>query len=208
MTFQQLRNQAINYPIFKLDDIFKWFPQAKRQTLLNQISAWIKKGDLEEIRRGIYKIGEYQIKDCFILADFIYSPAYISLESALNYYSIIPEVPFEITCVSLNKTKTFKTNCCGVFSYSHLKSSLFFGFNIIEIEKSYVYKIALPEKALFDYLYLKARKIENPEGFIKEMRLSLPKEFNWQAFEKWSKLVIANNKNFHILVKLLLKHYA
>lgn len=207
MTFNQLKQKAALYPIFKLEDIFKWFPQSKRQTVLNQIYFWTKKGYLEKIRRGVYKITDYQIKDCFILANFIYSPSYISLETALNYHGIIPDIPFEVTSVTVNKTKVFHTENYGIFSYHHLKPDLFFGFDVIRGEKSYIYNMATPEKALFDYLYLRAKKIDSVEGFIEELRLSLPKEFNWLKFQKWSKLVSQKNKIFHQLTRLLANKY-
>jgi len=208
MTIDQLKQKASSYPIFKLEDIFKWFPQSKRQTILNQINFWIKRGYLEKIRRGIYKMANYQIKDSFILANFIYSPSYISLETALNYHGIIPDIPFEVTSVTINKTKVFKIKNYGVFSFHHLKSNLFFGFEIIRSEKNYIYNMAFPEKALFDYLYLRAKKIDSTEGFIDELRLSLPKKFNWAKFQKWSKLVSMRNKNFHHFSQLLINKYA
>lgn len=208
MTFNELKDRIKNYPLFKLEDVFKWFPKAERQTTLNQLNFWSKKGYLQNIIRGIYKLSDFELKDPFLLANFIYDPAYISLETALNYYSIIPDIPFATTSVTINKTKKFKTKSYGVFYYSHLKPDLFFGFKSILMEKKYSYNIALPEKALFDYLYLKAKKIESLEGFIEELRLSLPEKFNWQGFKNWTKLVPKKNKTFHKLVEILIKKYA
>ncbi|MGC9031585.1 MAG: type IV toxin-antitoxin system AbiEi family antitoxin domain-containing protein [Minisyncoccia bacterium] len=208
MTFNELKDKIKNYPLFKLEDVFKRFPRTQRQTTLNQLNFWSKKGYLENIIRGVYKLSDFEIKDPFLLANFIYGPAYISLETALNYYSIIPDIPFAITSVTINKTKKFNTKNYGVFYYNHLKPDLFFGFKSILIEKNYSYNIALPEKALFDYLYLKAKKIESLEGFIEELRLSLPKKFNWQDFKNWTKLVSKKNKTFHKLVEILIKKYA
>lgn len=208
MTFNELKEKAQNYPLFKLADIFKWFPGAKRETTLNQLNFWTKKGYLENIQRGIYKITDFELKDPFILADFIYVPSYISLETALNYYGIIPDIPFAVTSATINKTKTLKTEKYGVFYYYHLKSALFFDFHPVLVEKSYSYNIASPEKALFDYFYLKAKKTDSPEGFIDEMRLSLPRNFNHSKIRKWSKLVSKKNKNFHNLIQIFIKKYA
>jgi len=207
MIFEELKNRVKDYPLFRVEDIFKWFPGAKRTTTLNQLSFWLKKGYLEKIRKGVYKLSDFEVKDVFLLTNFIYSPSYISLESALNYYSIIPDIPFGITSVTVNKTKTFKTKNYGVFYYYNVKPELFFGFRTILVGKKYSYNIASPEKALFDYLYLKAKGIELVDGFINELRLSLPDGFNWQNFKKWGKLVSERNKNFHNLIKLLIKKY-
>ena len=208
MRFYEIKEKAKNYPIFALEDIFKWFPKAKRGTILNQLSFWAKRGLIENICRGVYKIVDGELKDPFILSNFIYSPSYISLESALNYYGIIPDIPFGITSVTLNKTKIFKTKKYGVFYYHHIKPDLFFGFRTILVEKNYSYNIALPEKAIFDYFYLKAKKVESAEGFIEEMRLSLPKKFNLKKLKKWSNLVSKKNKTFFQLIEILTKKYA
>jgi len=208
MIFNELKNKAKNYPLFKLEDVFKWFPDAKRATTLNQLNFWVKKEYLEKIRRGIYKLSDFEIKDTFLLSSYIYSPSYISLETALNYYSIIPDIPFAVTSIALNKTKTFKTKDYGIFYYHNLKPELFFGFKSIIIEKNYSYNIASPEKALFDYLYLKIKIIESPEGVIEELRLSLPKDFDWKKFKKWEELVSKKKKNFHNLIKFLMKKHA
>jgi len=207
MTFNELKKKAKNYPLFKLEDVFKWFPEANRQVTLNQLSFWCQKGYLENIRREIYKLSDFELEDPFVLASFIYSPSYISLETALNYYSIIPDVPFSITSITVNKTKLFKTKNYGVFSYSAIKPDLFFGFKSILVEKSYSYNITLPEKAIFDYLYLRAKKIDSVEGFIEELRLSLPKNFNWKNFRKWTELVSPKNRNFQNCSQFLIKKY-
>jgi len=206
MTFNELKIKAKNYPLFKLQDVFKWFPKAKRETTLNQLNFWTKKGYLENITRGIYRIIDFEIKDPFVLANFIYSPSYLSLETALNYYSLIPDVPFGITAVTINKTKILKTKNYGIFYFHCLKPSLFFGFQTVLVG-NYSYNIATPEKALFDYFYLKAGKTISPAGFIEEARLSLSKKFNFLKIKKWSKFVTKQNKNFHQLVKAFLEKY-
>lgn len=154
MTFNELKTSAKNYPLFKLEDVFKWFPEAKRGTTLNQLNFWCQKGYLENIRREIYKLTDFDI-DSLVLANFIYTPSCISLETALNYYSIIPDIPFVVTSVTINKTKNFRTKNYGTFFYAHLKPELFFGFQSVLVKKNYSYNIAWPEKALFDYLYLR-----------------------------------------------------
>jgi hypothetical protein len=32
MTINELRQKVKNYPLFQLEDVFKWFPQADRRT--------------------------------------------------------------------------------------------------------------------------------------------------------------------------------
>lgn len=208
MIFNELKDKAKNYPLFKLEDIFKWFPEAKKQSTLNQINFWIQKGWLERIKRGVYKLKEFEVKDPFIIANFIFTPSYISLESALNCYGIIPDIPFGTTSVTIKKTKEFKIKNYGVFYYSHIKSDLFFGYKAVLTEGNYSYNIAFPEKALFDYFYLRAKGISSIEGFIEELRLSLPVNFNRKKFLEWQKFVSGKNKNFHKIIEVFLKKYA
>lgn len=208
MDYFSFLQKAKSYPLFKIADVLKWFPQADKSTVLNQLSSWGENGRVERIRRGVYKLPDHEIKDSFVLAAFLYSPSYISLESALNSAGIIPDIPFASTCVSLGKTQIFRSDAFGTFLYHHIKQELFFGFETVMSEKNYSYNIAGPEKALFDYFYLKAGKSENKEGFLEEMRLTLPSGFDARKLEQWSKLVSFRNKSFHKLVASFSKIYA
>jgi predicted transcriptional regulator of viral defense system len=205
MTIRELKRNAKHYPLFKIEDVFKWFPRADRKITINQLSQWVKSGELERIKRGVYKLVDFEIKDSFILAGFIYSPSYISLAAALNYYSIIPDVPFAITSVTTKKTQKFSLPSFGDFYFHHLKPELFFGFQTMRVGE-YSYNIALPEKALFDYLYLNQQVI-SPKGFPREQRFYFAKDFQWQQFQKYSSLVPSHHKRFHLLKDILLKQY-
>ncbi|MBX2928097.1 MAG: hypothetical protein KF852_09700 [Saprospiraceae bacterium] len=103
------------------------------------------------------------------MANKIYSPSYVSLETALAYYGWIPEAVFTITSISTRKTQAFDTPV-GCFRYSSMKSSLFFGYRLL-IPEGLGTKIAEPEKVLLDYLYLhpKMATIEDFEA----LRLNL-----------------------------------
>jgi len=207
MTINELKQKAKNYPLFQLEDVFKWFLKAKRNTTLNQLRNWSKLDYLQRLKRGIYKLSDFEIEEPFILANFIYSPSYISLETALNYYSLIPDIPFQITSVTTLKTNNFDIKNYGVFSYSHIQPDLFFGYETIRGDKEYVYNIALPEKALFDYLYLSSKKVKLSNDFINGLRLSIPNNFDWKKIKKWLKGVQLDNK-FNALIEKLIQKYA
>lgn len=207
MDYLTFRNQAKEYPLFRVADLQKWFPRADQRNILNQLNLWTRKGYLERIARGAYRLREYKIKDPFILAGFLYGPSYITLESALNSYGIIPDIPFSTTSAALPKTKVFRTREHGTFFYHHIKPGLFFGFKTVA-EGQYAYRIATPEKALFDYLYFRGAGIKNANGFIEELRLSLPRGFNLRNLKAWSGLVSPQKKTFHALIGALLKKHA
>ncbi len=97
--------------------------------------------------------------DEFVLASKLYSPSYVSLESALNLYGITPDIISNVTSVSPVTSKRIHTPK-GNFLYSKISKKLFFGFEVKLDPKSHLpYNIATSEKALLDYVYI--RKIKN-----------------------------------------------
>ena len=93
MRFEELRLKTKNAGIFSFEDIFKWFPESNRRTVKNQLRNWVTKDYLLRLKRNLYFLKETELKDEFELANRLYEPSYVSLESALNYYGIIPDVP-------------------------------------------------------------------------------------------------------------------
>ncbi len=149
MNYIQFAKTFQGVPTFSIADIEKYFPGYERENLLN----WQKKGVLQRIRNGWYRLsGENQaLEQAYYIANKIYAPSYISLESALAHYAWIPEGVFTFTSVSTLKTNVFDTPI-GRFRYSTVKPSLFFGYKILITDGRGI-KMAEPEKALLDFLY-------------------------------------------------------
>ena len=74
----------------------------------------------------------------------------MSLQSALYYHDMISQIPEVIYCVSLARTRIYKTPVAAI-SVHHIPASLFFGY---EVRGEQHVMMALPEKALLDFLYL------------------------------------------------------
>lgn len=131
---------------------------------------WQKKGYLTKLSKLFYIFTEITIKESehFFIANKLVEPSYISTESALRIYNLIPEVVFLTTCVTTRKTRSLETPL-GNFQYRSLKESLFFGYKLISAN-NLVYKIAEPEKALLDFLYLR-NDLKNENDFA-ELRLN------------------------------------
>ncbi len=152
--------------IFSLINVLHHFPDEKSTAIRTQLSRFLKKGLILQIKRGLYCFEKEKV-DEFVLANKLYQPSYISLETALNYYGIIPDIPQEITSVTTTTTKLIKT-ALGRFSYTKIKTVLFFGFKKVKSTKNGGYfKLAYPEKALLDYFYL--RKVKRTD----DLRLNL-----------------------------------
>ncbi|GFP20172.1 hypothetical protein HKBW3S03_01673 [Candidatus Hakubella thermalkaliphila] len=199
MRFNDLRLKIKEAGIFFLEDVFKWFPEANRATVKNQLRNWVAKGYLLRLKKNLYFLKETELKDEFVLANRLCEPSYVSLESALNYYGIIPDVPFSVTSVTTKKTQEFK-NQFGLFIYRSLKPELFFGWQEVEVGERQFYKIAKPEKALVDFIYLNQNSFG--ANFPQEERFSFGDDFNWQEFKRYTLLV--KTKKFRKLVERLL----
>jgi len=133
-----------------------------------QLSQWTKKGLLIQLKRGLYLLKGAEM-DTFLIANLI-KTSYISLESALAYYQLIPETVYQVLSVTTEKPETI-TNSLGTYSYYHLRPALFFDYQLMETKtKSRLIKIALPEKALFDLVYFRA-DLNNRES-LAELRLT------------------------------------
>jgi len=111
---------------------------------------------LKKIINNFYVFSQKDLTkaEFMFIANKIYKPSYISLEMALSHYNFIPEAVFAYTSVTSRKTKELN-NELGSFYYRNIKEELFFGYTIIQ-QGGINYKLAEPEKALLDFLYLRA----------------------------------------------------
>ena len=176
MYWNNLRSQLQKKPIFTLSDVIKWFPIEAEGQISVQLSRFASAGQLTQLRNGLYTLSEYKIMDPLILAEPLRQPSYVSLETALNYHGLIPDIPAEITSVSTRRTKSFNTQF-GKYSYKSVKRELFFGYKYITTNENLGmgYKIAEPEKALLDYLYLNTQVEDIDELRLRSDELNLAK---------------------------------
>jgi len=122
----------------------------KESTMFSIVKKLLEAKVLIKIEKNKYLLKDAKIND-FALANFIYQPSYVSFESALNFYGILSQFPYEVSSATTKKT-TEKVFQGKVFVYTHIKKDLFWGY-----EKKENFLIALPEKALLDQLYLSAK---------------------------------------------------
>lgn len=150
MRYLELKEHFKDFVLFSLKDIKKIDPAFHRR----RFGEWKEKGYIKNIINAYYVFADKKPdeKSLFFIANRIYSPSYISLETALSYYGFIPEAVFAITSVSTRKTRSFSTGY-GEMIYKHIHPRYFFGFNLVEFE-GFRFKIASPEKAVLDFLYL------------------------------------------------------
>jgi predicted transcriptional regulator of viral defense system len=165
MRYLEFEKTFRDYPIFSVKDIQKRYAGFDSRRLVE----WQQKGYVIKVRRGYYCFNERREGERFLYfsANKIYSPSYISLESALAYYNLIPEGVFITTSVTTRNTASYNTSI-GNFDYKHVKPILFFGYKLLK-EEAFTIRIAKPEKVILDYFYLK--KLDSQEE-IEEMRFN------------------------------------
>jgi len=160
MRYVQLKEKLNGFTIFSLADIRK----IDRKFYRRRLSEWQAKGYIRKVIRGYYVFSDLKIDEqaLFEIANRVYAPSYISFEMALSYYELIPESVYGITSASTRRTRIFKTDF-GSFSYKTLTPRLYFGYEIIRHNGRAV-RIASPEKAVLDYLYINTR-IKSEDDF-------------------------------------------
>jgi len=151
MIFREFETKIRALPAFNLNDVRKLDPSFHRQ----QLNYWHNQGYIKPLAGGYYILADRAVNEMylFMVANKIYGPSYISLESALAYYEVIPESVLGVTSVSSRKTKQYES-AWGVFSYRSVKTQYMIGYQVIENTPGNKFKIAYLEKALLDYLYL------------------------------------------------------
>lgn len=151
MKYIELQKQLKNFTTFSPSDIKKIDPKFYAPRL----TEWQNKGYVKKIRRGYYIFSDLTLTEevLFLIANHLYSPSYVSLDMALNFYNLIPEGVYQVTSVSTKLPKSFETQI-GNFKYHQIKPELFFGYQLLKVNGQN-YKIAEIEKAVLDYLYLK-----------------------------------------------------
>lgn len=122
-------------------------------TLHRLINDLVKSEILGKLERGKYYVNDSRIVD-LNKANIFYSPSYVSFETALNQHGILSQIPYEITSATPKKSKS-KTIDNILYTYTHIKKSLFWGYS-----KHGSYLIAEPEKALLDQLYLHSKGLK------------------------------------------------
>ena len=199
MRFQEAYKELAEkkYHVFSFEDLCVFYPKEKRSSLRQYLSRWKKQAWIGSLRKGLYELTFPQGRDVpdFFIANKIYAPSYISLETALSYYSLIPEVSIAVVSVTPKTTRRFK-NSHGLFIYRSVQPEAFRGYTI-EKHNGLNVLIAEPEKALVDYLHFKT--LRGGEFDMKAERLDKKRvnELNKKKLNNYAKI-------YHLDVKELL----
>jgi predicted transcriptional regulator of viral defense system len=154
-----------------------------------QLSRWRQSGKIYQLRRGLYSLAPpYQKAKPrpFLVANRLLPASYVSLQSALAYYGMIPEHVPVTTSVTTSRPAHWETPL-GIFDFRHIQIPFFDGFRVVDLGEKQQAFIAIPEKALLDLIYLE------PGGdtldYLAELRLSNLDQLDWQHLERLARKI-------------------
>jgi predicted transcriptional regulator of viral defense system len=136
-----------------------------------QLSRWVRAGRLDQLRRGLYTVAppfQRVRPHPFLVANRLVPGSYVSLQSALGHYSLIPEsVPVTVS-VTAGRPGRWDTPL-GTYLFRHIQPDFLTGFRRTPLMGGMEALLATPEKALLDLVYLE------PDGdslaYLAELRL-------------------------------------
>lgn len=169
---------------------------------------------LIRLKKGIYVVSPEvsgELLSVELIANHLYGPSYVSMESALRYYGLIPEKVYTVRSATTNRSRKFK-NSIGLFQYVSVYEDYYsVGINQITVDNKYAFLIASPEKALCDMIvstpHLNFQSIKSVQTYLEyDLRLDM------SAFSAMDKTIIEQcaatgkkSKALELLLKLLLR---
>lgn len=169
MHFQQVSSQLATLPLFESGHLYA--EANTPQQVQRQLTDWVRTGKVVQLQRGLYTLAApYQSErpHSYLVANHLVRGSYVSLHTALSHYDLIPEHVAVVTSVTTGRPGNWQ-NDYGRFTFQHIQSALFFGFEYRQVTQTQWAFVATPEKALLDLIYL-TPDADN-ERYIRALRL-------------------------------------
>jgi predicted transcriptional regulator of viral defense system len=169
MEFENLLKIVENEPVFETGLLLAG--DVSPTHVRRQLSRWVNTGRIYQLRRGLYALATpfQKVKPHpFVVANQLVRGSYVSLQSALAYYGLIPEYVPVITNVTMSRPGRWNTPL-GNYEFRHVKSGLLFGYQSTDVGDKQQAFVALPEKALLDLVYLEPGA-DSPD-YLRALRL-------------------------------------
>jgi hypothetical protein len=146
------------------------------------LSELEKRGMVARIRRGLWAVQGHPDFSPYAVVPYRFEgeqEGYVSLPSALNLHGMIEQIPRVVQVVTKKQRPRLRTRV-ATYEFYRLASKLFGGFGLYR--RTGKFDIATPEKALFDAMYLSARK---GRRFAALPELEVPASFSPSQVEHW-----------------------
>ncbi len=147
----------------------------------DKITTLEQSGLLIRLKRGLFVVSPMvhsQPLSKELIANHIYGPSYISLQTALSFYGLIPERVHAVCSMTTKRSSSF-INPLGNFDYISVPAAYCaIGIRQEIVNNNYAYLIATPEKALCDMIVetkgLKLQSIKAMQNYLEEdLRIDL-----------------------------------
>jgi predicted transcriptional regulator of viral defense system len=206
MNYIEFSRKMADFPLFSSNDLKLILRDKFNRSFLNNLKNWQKKGYISQIRRELYSLNSLKYAvDPMALAAKIYSPSYVSLEAALNYYGIIPEAVFTVTSVTTRETAEFSTDF-GRFTFRKIKKEAFGGYETLKSKEFEIsFNLAIPEKALVDFFYLNRNILDGSRTQFEGYRFNEEFKYSKNKLLKFAKSF--ENKKVLLLTDKFIKFY-
>lgn len=185
MKFEELTSKVPASGLFTTGQILSG--ERSATNVRRQVDRWVKRGRIIQLRRGVYVLAAPYAKTelhPFTAANALKKASYVSLQSALSYYGMIPEYVPMTTSVTTGRPEELSTPI-GRFQFRHVVSSLFFGFQEVEIGREQTALVATPQKALLDLLYLTPGSDQT--DYLCELRLEPSAGFDYESLREMAR---------------------
>jgi len=136
-----------------------------------QLSRWVRAGRLYQLRRGLYTLAPpfQKVKPHpFLVANRMVRGSYVSCQSTLAYFGLIPEYVPVVTSVTTARPGHWETPL-GAYDFRHVKPELFRGYRLVDLGGGQRAFLATPEKALLDLVHLQPGG--DTPAYLQELRL-------------------------------------
>jgi len=158
------------------------------QSPKDKISLLENNGSIIRLKKGLYVVTSETSKKTLsreLIANHLYGPSYISLESALSFYGLIPERVYSVRSVTTKRSKRFATQL-GNFEYITIPQEYYaIGIRQEIVNNEYAFLIASPEKAICDIILstrnFRIQSMKAMQAFLEEdlrINLSVIKAYN------------------------------
>jgi predicted transcriptional regulator of viral defense system len=185
MEFNQLLHLAGDEGVF--ESALLLAGEVNPRSLRVQLVRWVKAKKLYQLRRGLYAFAPpYQKKALhpFWVANQMVRGSYVSLQSALAHYGLIPENVPRVTSVGSGRPARWETPL-GTFEFRQIKSAWLFGYRLLDLGGGQQAFVASAEKALLDLIHL-TPDADSP-NYLRELRLQNLERLNLEELQQLAK---------------------
>ena len=124
-------------------------------------------GEILRLKPGLFALGPPYRKSephPFVVAGVLHAPSHISLESALAHHGLIPEAVYQVSSVTVGRSREFSTPL-GVFSFRRVPAHApRAGVEAVAVARNAWAFIASPLRAIADAIYLNQEITWNRNG--------------------------------------------